>query len=492
MSSAADQSLEFVSKSWTSVASRPRIWGLGADALLDAWWRSQGVLWIRRGEPFPGRSGADLYLLTDPNQGVMFDLRLLTAAMAWNRPSLTRLRLVSSRGDDYRERIVIGDHGGVIAVRREYWRESTGSHRVLLTASASIARRWSESCDRRSIWIELRRSGIWSRSDHHRVAGECFQIGDASQEGMLLTEIIGRWEDPNRVVEGIELVSPGVWAPKGQPMSNEDVVVGPVWIGTRGVGDSPVRVIGPAWSADRLERVAEPARVVEIGEVREAQSGERSSAGARDHGYDSIKRAIDIVASGCGLVVLSPLLLMIAIAVLLDDGWPIFFGHERQTRGGRNFRCLKFRTMRRNAESLVSEFRDRNVCDGPQVFIENDPRVTRAGRILRKYHLDELLQLFNVLSGDMSIVGPRPSPDRENRLCPAWRDARLSVRPGITGLWQVCRTRSPGLDFQEWIRFDMHYVRNRSLKLDAWIVYQTLRGIIKKEASHGVVEANAT
>jgi lipopolysaccharide/colanic/teichoic acid biosynthesis glycosyltransferase len=441
----------------------------------------------------PSRGRADLYLLTEPSQGAMFDLRLLSAALAWNRPSLTRLRLVSSRGEDYRERIVIGDLGGVVAVRREYWRELTGSHRVLLTASASIARRWSEGRDRRGVWIQLRQSGNWARSDHHRVAGECFQIGDASQEGLLLTEIIGRWNDPDRAIDGIESVTPGVWTPKGQREMSGDIMVAPVWVGLRGDGHAPIRVVGPAWSSDCSGHVASPARVLEIDEVREpSHSGDRRSMGEADQGYDSVKRAIDIIASGCGLVVLSPLLMLVAIAVLLDDGWPIVFGHERQTRGGRNFSCLKFRTMRRDAEALAKSFQDQNVCDGPQVYIENDPRVTRVGRVLRKYHLDELLQLFNVLSGDMSLVGPRPSPERENRLCPAWRDARLSVRPGITGLWQVCRTRSPGLDFQEWIRFDMRYVQSRSLRLDAWIIYQTLRGIIKKGSSHGVVEANAT
>jgi lipopolysaccharide/colanic/teichoic acid biosynthesis glycosyltransferase len=96
----------------------------------------------------------------------------------------------------------------------------------------------------------------------------------------------------------------------------------------------------------------------------------------------------------------------------------------------------------------------------------------------------------NVLSGDMSLVGPRPSPDRENRLCPAWRDARLSVRPGITGLWQVCRTRQPGLDFQEWIQFDTQYVKSRSLSLDCWIIWRTLRGLAAKETQDGVVETN--
>lgn len=491
MSTQADNSEAQGSSSWTSVTSRPRIWGLEADAILDAWWRSQGVLWVRRGRQLASRGRPDLYLLTEPEQGVMFDLKPLAAVLSWNRPSLTRLRLISSRGDDYRERIVMGEHGGIVAVRREYWRESTGSHRVLLTASASIARRWSESRDRRGTWVELRQSGNWTRSDHHRLPGECFQIGDSHQEGLLLTEIIGRWEDPDRAVEGIVSTAEGVWTLKGQPAIDGDILVGPVWIGSRNADDPQIRMVGPAWYADRRERASGPVRVVEIGEVPEPQVGGRSPATA-SHSYDSVKRAIDIVASGCGLVLLMPLLIIIAIAVLLDDGWPIVFGHERQTRGGRGFRCLKFRTMRRNAEFLAKSLQDQNVCDGPQVFIENDPRVTRVGRYLRRFHLDELLQLVNVLSGEMSLVGPRPSPDRENRLCPAWRDARLSLRPGITGLWQVCRTRSPGLDFQEWIRFDMQYVQSRSLKLDAWILFQTLRGAFKKESSHGVVEANAT
>ncbi len=492
MKTPLERSPSVPSTTWTSVVARPRIWGLGVDELLDAWWRSQGVLWVRRGHPIRARSRADLYLLTEPSQGAMFELRPLASALTWNRPSLTRVRLVSSRGDDYRERVVTSEHGGVIAVRREYWRETTGSHRVLLTASLQVAKRWSQSRDRRATWIELRRSGAWSRSDHHRVNGECVQIGDAAQGGLLLSEIVERWRTPDRVIEGIQLVAPGVWASRGQTSNPKDIVVGPAWIGLRDGRDRPVRIVGPAWCADDTAEAVESARILEIDEVKETSAPEPSPMGTVANGYDSIKRLVDLAASGIGLVLLSPLLLVIAVAVLLDNGWPVVFGHERQTRGGRNFRCLKFRTMRRDAEALAKSYREQNICDGPQVYIQDDPRVTRVGRVLRKYHLDELLQLFNVLSGEMSLVGPRPSPDRENRLCPAWRDARLSVRPGITGLWQVCRTRKPGLDFQEWIRFDMQYVRDRSLRLDLWIMYRTLRGIVRKEPSHGGVEASAT
>ena len=169
---------------------------------------------------------------------------------------------------------------------------------------------------------------------------------------------------------------------------------------------------------------------------------------------------------------------MVAIAVMVDDGWPIFFGHRRQTRGAREFKCWKFRTMLNNAEAMVKDLQSDNLADGPQVFIKDDPRITRIGKLLRRYHLDELPQFWNVLTGDMSLVGPRPSPDKENQFCPAWREARLSVRPGITGLWQVERTRAPGLDFQEWIRYDIEYVNKASLLLDARICFKTIQRTI--------------
>jgi lipopolysaccharide/colanic/teichoic acid biosynthesis glycosyltransferase len=173
-------------------------------------------------------------------------------------------------------------------------------------------------------------------------------------------------------------------------------------------------------------------------------------------------------------------MLSVAIAVVIDDGFPVLFGHTRQKKDGVNFKCWKFRTMRRNAEAMVAELQAMNKADGPQVFIENDPRVTRVGRILRKLQLDELPQFWNVLVGDMSVVGPRPSPDKENQFNPAWREMRLSVRPGITGLWQVERTRTPGQDFQEWIKYDIEYVRSASFRLDLKIIAKTVRNILKR------------
>jgi lipopolysaccharide/colanic/teichoic acid biosynthesis glycosyltransferase len=121
-----------------------------------------------------------------------------------------------------------------------------------------------------------------------------------------------------------------------------------------------------------------------------------------------------------------------------------------------------------------------NQADGPQFYIENDPRLTRVGKVLRRYNLDELPQFVNVLLRDMSVVGPRPSPRHENQYCPPWREARLSVRPGITGLWQIRRTRRTGNDFQEWIKYDLEYVENRCWQLDLAILYKTIGMMIRK------------
>jgi lipopolysaccharide/colanic/teichoic acid biosynthesis glycosyltransferase len=174
------------------------------------------------------------------------------------------------------------------------------------------------------------------------------------------------------------------------------------------------------------------------------------------------------------------LFIPVSLAVVISSGFPIFFGHERQSKGGRNFKCWKFRTMMRDAESMVLDLQDENIADGPQVFIKNDPRITRIGRILRRFHIDELPQFWNVLVGDMSLVGPRPSPENENQFCPAWRESRLSIRPGITGLWQVERTRQPGLDFQEWIKYDIEYVNRANLVLDLKIIVKTVFKIAGK------------
>lgn len=194
----------------------------------------------------------------------------------------------------------------------------------------------------------------------------------------------------------------------------------------------------------------------------------------RHAAYARVKSAIDRASAFVGLLVLSPLMALIALLIRLDSSGGAFYGDSREGEGGRPFRCLKFRTMRSGAALLQRELLARNQMDGPQFKLDKDPRLTRLGRWLRPASLDELPQLFNVLAGQMSLIGPRPSPFRENQTCVPWRDARLSVRPGITGLWQVCRNNRQEGDFHQWIYFDLLYVQHMSLWLDLRILLATL------------------
>jgi lipopolysaccharide/colanic/teichoic acid biosynthesis glycosyltransferase len=187
-----------------------------------------------------------------------------------------------------------------------------------------------------------------------------------------------------------------------------------------------------------------------------------------------LKRSLDVTVAAISLLLVSPVLVLAAILVRLGSDGPIFYGDQREGRFGRGFRCWKFRTMCVNADAVQKDLRNLTAIDGPHFKLDRDPRVTRIGRFLRASNLDELPQLFNVLVGDMSLVGPRPSPFRENQVCVPWREGRLSVPPGITGMWQVCRHDRANGDFHQWIEYDLLYVRHLSIWLDLKILAATL------------------
>jgi lipopolysaccharide/colanic/teichoic acid biosynthesis glycosyltransferase len=188
-----------------------------------------------------------------------------------------------------------------------------------------------------------------------------------------------------------------------------------------------------------------------------------------------LKRFADIVTAVFVLILFAPLIPLIALAIKATSPGSVFYRDKRQGLHGKEFNCLKFRTMVTGADQIQEKLRFVSQVDGPQFKMVDDPRISVVGRFLRETYIDEIPQFFNVLLGQMSVVGPRPSPESENVYCPLWREARLSVRPGITGLWQISRTRQPMKDFQEWIRYDIEYVRNLSLKKDLWICWQTVR-----------------
>ena len=191
-----------------------------------------------------------------------------------------------------------------------------------------------------------------------------------------------------------------------------------------------------------------------------------------------LKRITDCLVAVIILLLFAPLFPFIALAIKLTSPGPVFYKDRRQGLHGKDFGCLKFRTMITGAHAIQEKLRIVSQVDGPQFKMEDDPRISTVGRFLRETYIDEIPQFFNVLAGQMGVVGPRPSPESENTLCPLWRDARLSVRPGITGLWQVHRTRQPMRDFQEWIHYDIEYVRNLSLKMDLSICWQTTRKLL--------------
>lgn len=188
------------------------------------------------------------------------------------------------------------------------------------------------------------------------------------------------------------------------------------------------------------------------------------------------KRAIDVTGALLGLVLLSPLLIAIGLAVKLTSRGPVFFRQNRTGQGGRRFTIYKFRSMVADAEASQAALLAMNEQDGPAFKIRKDPRITPLGRLLRKTSLDELPQLWNVLVGHMSLVGPRPLPCSQAAACEQWHHRRLDVAPGLTCIWQV-KGRSR-VTFAEWIRMDLRYVTARSLALDLKLLVQTVPAVL--------------
>jgi exopolysaccharide biosynthesis polyprenyl glycosylphosphotransferase len=187
------------------------------------------------------------------------------------------------------------------------------------------------------------------------------------------------------------------------------------------------------------------------------------------------KSIFDFIFSLFVIIILSPIMLVIAILIKLDGG-PVFFQQQRTGLNGRIFSCLKFRTMVVNAESLQNSLLDQNEQEGPVFKIKNDPRVTKIGRFLRKTSFDELPQFINVLKGEMSVVGPRPPIPSEVMRYERWQNRRLSMKPGITCIWQVSGRNN--IPFEQWMKLDMQYIDTWSLKLDMLILLKTIKVVL--------------
>jgi lipopolysaccharide/colanic/teichoic acid biosynthesis glycosyltransferase len=196
--------------------------------------------------------------------------------------------------------------------------------------------------------------------------------------------------------------------------------------------------------------------------------------------YLIAKRALDIAVSLTALILTLPLLVLCALAIRLESPGPIMFSQKRTGRAGRRFPMWKFRTMVANAEELKAELAHLNILPPPDFKIPNDPRITRVGRFLRATSLDELPQLFNVLRGDMSIVGPRPTsfPASSYEL---WHTQRLDVAPGMTGLWQLEGRNAT--TFDERLRLDVQYIRQMSLSQDLRLMVRTVGAVVRRDGA---------
>ncbi|MBS5981017.1 MULTISPECIES: sugar transferase [Clostridium] len=187
--------------------------------------------------------------------------------------------------------------------------------------------------------------------------------------------------------------------------------------------------------------------------------------------YEFLKRLMDIICSMSALIVLAPILIVVAILIKIESKGPVIFSQERVGINNKKFKMYKFRSMVVNAEDMKEKLEKQNERKGPMFKIKNDPRVTTIGRFIRKTSIDELPQLINILKGEMSIVGPRPSLPKEVIQFEPWMLERLKVKPGLTCYWQV--QGRDHIEFEDWMRLDVKYVKDRNFLLDIKLIFKT-------------------
>lgn len=458
----------------------PTLWGVTPDQLHNLYWRSQGLEVVRVGQSTPIRGDRFGYLLLDDRHCVVFAIERLPR----NRRRVVRVVVSADKAEDCRDLLVRKDEW--VGFERIYPAQRLRKVLVVVTGNRGLAETWRTSG---SAETGMQRLASQGRVATHAIDGG-FAV-DRSRphwESDLVKRLVDDWESPDEAFEGLSHNSSGlVWGPSGFDVPPSARIFGRAWIGVGRRVVEGARLIGPAILWDDPRKPSPPVlirsgEIERVGKRRPLFGGSISVpvSRAKTSGVrTSAKRVFDIAFAVAALVVTLPLFPLIMLAIYLEDGRPFFFSQRRETCGGREFHVLKFRTMCRGAERMRSSLEDEDIADGPQLFVPRDPRLTKVGLILRALQIDEWPQFFHVLRGDMSIVGPRPLAFEENQWCPAWREVRLSVRPGITGLWQVMRTRRSGLDFLEWIKYDIEYVEHQSLWLDLRIIWATVALVLR-------------
>jgi lipopolysaccharide/colanic/teichoic acid biosynthesis glycosyltransferase len=459
------------------------IWGLDPVQLHNRYWASHGVQVVRQGEPSEIVKHAELYLLMESGSLTLFKLGPLMDVLNWVKPTVLFVRLHDARERGYRENAVTDEHGKFVRFQRVY--DAARTHtRVILTPDREVAQLWQSAPDPQQGWRRLRRFARRAQHATRSIDGTVYEQADGREVAYFIHDLVQTWHRPDATVLRVRQVAEAgmggeVWRDAQAKVAPGAKFIGQVWVGSGRSVPAGSTVIGPAVLWDDPDR--RPVNdVIQWLQIEPKEPPPDPSVKSASPFSLAVKRLFDIACALIGIALSLPLYPFIMLAILIEDGRPFFFGHLRETLGAREFRCWKFRSMRKDAEKMKAMLKARNQADGPQFYMEHDPRLTRVGRVLRRYNLDELPQFWNVLWGDMSVVGPRPSPRNENQYCPPWREARLSVRPGITGLWQVKRTRRAGSDFQEWIKYDIEYVERRTFWLDLLIIWKTVANVFGK------------
>jgi len=458
---------------------------------------------------------SDWLLIVDPRRFPArgFDPALLLAKADLHFQGVTHLVTLDSSAEGTREYVQTDPDGRVRRIQRYYeavtWPFASEVSATLLPAACTLLLAGAPFTSLAQLRHTLASLGVPSRDVP--VPMKTFDLGDErgllglserftielardGREGWPANGVASDHGDGAALHPSARLVGPVVVHP-GAMIHADATVIGPAVVGARAwVGPGAVvaqSLVAPGTVVPENTLVRHQVwlgytALMQQGPGRRASDGQRltSRSGSapvemRDDpppgiAYFFLKRWLDAALAGAGLIALSPLLLLTALLVKLTSRGSIFYGDQREGRGGRVFQCWKFRTMRTGADAQQRQLYAKNEMDGPQFKLKDDPRVTPLGRWLRRLNIDELPQFANVVCGQMSLVGPRPSPFRENQVCVPWRQARLSVRPGITGLWQLCRDDRNGGDFHQWIHYDVLYVRHLSLWTDLKILAATL------------------
>ncbi|UYV12939.1 MAG: sugar transferase [Phycisphaera sp.] len=456
----------------------PTVFGLSAVALHDRFWASRGVQVVRRAMPTPLVPHAHLFLLLQQRTLCLFELPPVVDHIVWDDADLVLLRMHDFDDHAYRERIISEDDGKFVRLERVYGSDDSRFARAAMTNRPTVARLWQGADSPRDGWRKLRKAVRREQRWPMVIDARVFDADDATELARCARLLVERWRKPSSTIDRAEPRTDRTWADPTAVIEPGAQCIGSVWIGAGRTVDANQLMVGPDIVWDDPQHVPDPGGVHWL-DLEPTERTEPLRPRSVQPIERVIKRGFDIVFALVALLFTLPIYPFVMLAIWLEDGRPFFFAHTRESLNAKDFPCLKFRSMRKDAEKMKAELAAMNQVDGPQFYIANDPRLTRVGKFIRKVQIDELPQFLNVLVGHMSVVGPRPSPYKENQYCPGWREARLSVRPGVTGLWQVKRTRASDSDFQEWIRYDIEYVENMSLWLDLKIIWRTIAQIIR-------------